>query len=309
MLTSAIRPVFIGALATGSVAAIAAEGGPAADQDPSVVATFRPIEGISYELGSKRAVGYFEPRNGKRLVTFKCLVTLMIAEKVDPDQARPSSAARLSLAMLPGQSAALASEEGTSMEITCGAGAETVAVKRRTLGQLRAIQRLHAAHRGRYGAPKIHAALRARGHAASRGRVERLMRHQGIRATMPRRFRLCTTDSRHDLPVAPNRLDQKFASGSRSGDLVALPPEALYGAARPAVNSYIRFVWITPRGFCIAGRHWEQASLSARSPTRAAFATILISHENFDIGSVTRQAPTQKDLVAPSTEQCAVIGS
>jgi hypothetical protein len=41
----------------------------------------------------------------------------MIAETVDPDQARPSSAARLSLAMLPGQSAALASEEGTSMEL------------------------------------------------------------------------------------------------------------------------------------------------------------------------------------------------
>jgi putative transposase len=74
------------------------------------------------------------------------------------------------------------------------------------------IQRLHAAHRGRYGAPRIHAALRARGYAASRGRVERLMRHQGVRATMPRRFRLCTTDSRHDLPVAPNRLDQKFAA-------------------------------------------------------------------------------------------------
>jgi putative transposase len=29
------------------------------------------------------------------------------------------------------------------------------------------IQRLHAAHRGRYGAPRIHAALRARGYAAS----------------------------------------------------------------------------------------------------------------------------------------------
>jgi hypothetical protein len=43
------------------------------------------------------------------------------AETVDPDQARPSSAARLSLAMLPGQSAALASEEGTSMQLTCGA--------------------------------------------------------------------------------------------------------------------------------------------------------------------------------------------
>jgi putative transposase len=74
------------------------------------------------------------------------------------------------------------------------------------------IRRLHMAHRRRYGAPRIHAALRAEGHTTSRGRVERLMRHHGIRAIMPRQFRLCTTDSRHDLPVAPNRLGQKFAA-------------------------------------------------------------------------------------------------
>ena len=67
-------------------------------------------------------------------------------------------------------------------------------------------------HRGRYGAPRIHAALYAEGHAASRSRVERLMRHHGIRAITPRRFRVCTTDSRHNLPVAPNRLNQKFAA-------------------------------------------------------------------------------------------------
>jgi transposase InsO family protein len=47
---------------------------------------------------------------------------------------------------------------------------------------------------------------------ASRGRVARLMRHHGIQAITPRRFRVCTTDSHHDLPIAPNRLDQKFAA-------------------------------------------------------------------------------------------------
>jgi hypothetical protein len=59
--------------------------------------------------------------------------------------------------------------------------------------------------------------------------------------------------------------------------------------------------------FCIAEDHWEQASLSARSLTPLAFATTLISHESFDIGSGTRQAPTQKDLVILATEQCAPI--
>ncbi len=74
------------------------------------------------------------------------------------------------------------------------------------------IRRVHTAHRGRYGAPRIHAALRARGHTASRGRIERLMRHHGIRAITARRFRTCTTDSRHDWPIAPNRLNQNFAA-------------------------------------------------------------------------------------------------
>jgi len=73
------------------------------------------------------------------------------------------------------------------------------------------------------------------------------------------------------------------------------------------VNSYIRFGWIMRHTFCIAEDHGEQASLSARSLTPLAFATTLISHESFDIGSGTRQAPTQKDLVTLATEQCAPI--
>jgi hypothetical protein len=64
---------------------------------------------------------------------------------------------------------------------------------------------------GPYGASP--AIWRAEGHTASRGRVERLMRHHGIRTITPRRFRACTTDSHHDLPIAANRLDQKFAAG------------------------------------------------------------------------------------------------
>jgi hypothetical protein len=64
----------------------------------------------------------------------------------------------------------------------------------------------------------------------------------------------------------------------------------------------ICFVWITPRAFCIAGRHWEQASLSVRLPTPVAFAATLISHANFANGSVTRQASAARDMVALATE-------
>ena len=63
------------------------------------------------------------------------------------------------------------------------------------------IRSLHLAHRGRYGAPRIHVALCGLGHTASRGRIERLMRHHGIRAITARRFRTCTTDSH---PAGPS---------------------------------------------------------------------------------------------------------
>jgi putative transposase len=74
------------------------------------------------------------------------------------------------------------------------------------------IRRVHAEHRGRYGAPRIHAELRAEGQSVSRKRVERMMRRHGIRAHAPRRYRACTTDSKHSLPVAANLLDRNFAA-------------------------------------------------------------------------------------------------
>jgi putative transposase len=73
------------------------------------------------------------------------------------------------------------------------------------------IRRLHASHHGRYGSPRLQAALRAEGRQVSRGRVERLMRAHGSRAIAGRRFRPATTNSRHALPVAPNLLNQQFA--------------------------------------------------------------------------------------------------
>jgi putative transposase len=76
------------------------------------------------------------------------------------------------------------------------------------------VRRLHAQHQGRCGSPRLHVALRAEGRGVSRGRVERLMRRHGIRATASRRFRPATTDSRHGLPIAPNLLEQRFVASA-----------------------------------------------------------------------------------------------
>ena len=111
----------VGALALGCLA-VAAAGTAAAHRNPASDIN-RSAQAISYELGSKLAVGYFVTQDGM------CRLTLMIAEAVDPEVAPPTTAARPSLAILPGQSAALASEEGDSMMLTCGGGAETMIVK------------------------------------------------------------------------------------------------------------------------------------------------------------------------------------
>ena len=75
------------------------------------------------------------------------------------------------------------------------------------LGLIRAI---HTQFEGVYGSPRMHEELRDRGHRVGKTRVERLMRSHGIRARHKRRWK-ATTDSRHDLPVAPNVVARDFS--------------------------------------------------------------------------------------------------
>ena len=72
------------------------------------------------------------------------------------------------------------------------------------------IRAIHKEIKGAYGSPRMVHELRARGFPASKPRVERLMRENGIRARHKRRYK-ATTDSKHTLPVAANLLDRNFA--------------------------------------------------------------------------------------------------
>ena len=66
---------------------------------------------------------------------------------------------------------------------------------------------------GRYGSPRMHAALVSRGLRCNHKRVERLMRQAGIRAThSKRRRRVVTTQANHNLPVAANVLNREFTA-------------------------------------------------------------------------------------------------
>jgi putative transposase len=73
------------------------------------------------------------------------------------------------------------------------------------------IQQIHQDSRKTYGSPRIHATLMTKGWQVSRQRGVRLMEKLGICAHPQRKFKV-TTDSGHDLPIAPNALDRNFAT-------------------------------------------------------------------------------------------------
>jgi putative transposase len=68
------------------------------------------------------------------------------------------------------------------------------------------IVQVHRESRQTYGSPRIQKVLGQAGHAYGRHRIARLMRQQGLCGRAKSRFRVCTTDSDHDHPIAPNRL-------------------------------------------------------------------------------------------------------
>jgi len=68
------------------------------------------------------------------------------------------------------------------------------------------IDQIHARSRQTYGAPRIEQELRKQGRCHGRNRVARLMKDKGLCGRQKGRYRVQTTDSNHDQPIAPNRL-------------------------------------------------------------------------------------------------------
>lgn len=89
------------------------------------------------------------------------------------------------------------------------------------------IGKVHAASRGTYGSPRVHAELRDQGVRVGKKRVARLMRLSGLAARKRRRFRPSTTDSNHRHPVAENVLARSFAREAPNqawvGDVTYVP--------------------------------------------------------------------------------------
>lgn len=99
-------------------------------------AAYAPIQSIRYDFGSKSMSGYFVSQGAR------CVVMLMVSEKGDPDTASPATATRVRLMLNPGQTAGLDSEEGRSLNFTCGEGATALLVDAGEREKLVELQRL-----------------------------------------------------------------------------------------------------------------------------------------------------------------------
>lgn len=70
------------------------------------------------------------------------------------------------------------------------------------------IEAIHTQSRQTYGSPRIVDALRKQGCRHGRNRIARLMKAGSLCGRQQGRYRVPTTDSNHDQPIAPNRLAQ-----------------------------------------------------------------------------------------------------
>jgi len=72
-----------------------------------------------------------------------------------------------------------------------------------------------------YGSPRIWNELKKEGWRVSDRTVGLIMRKHGLRSCMCRKFKVVTTDSKHELPIAPNLLQQNFKATRPSQKWVA----------------------------------------------------------------------------------------
>ncbi len=65
------------------------------------------------------------------------------------------------------------------------------------------IKRVHAKSRGLYGSPRVTEALKTEGQPVNEKRVARIMSENEIKSKTHKKFKVCTTNSNHNLPIAP----------------------------------------------------------------------------------------------------------
>jgi putative transposase len=124
------------------------------------------------------------------------------------------------------------------------------------------IRAVHQEYRQAYGSPRVTEELKSRGIPVSRERVRKLMKAHGIRAKHKRRYK-ATTDSKHSLPVAPNRLDRQFKVGKPdqawTADITYIPTREGWLYLAVVMDLYSRMIV----GWAMDGRMTRELVLNA----------------------------------------------
>jgi hypothetical protein len=105
-------------------AGISAMAGPAMTRatDPASPLTMKPLQGVSFDIGTKRAVSYFLSDGDT------CKLTLMLAEVVYGDEVNGLTVTRMTVAVEADKAVHLDTAEGKSLEFKCQAGAQVMSI-------------------------------------------------------------------------------------------------------------------------------------------------------------------------------------
>jgi putative transposase len=145
----------------------------------------------------------------------------------------------------------------------------------------RKVRAIFEAARGRYGSPRVHDELRDQGVCVARKRVARLMKNEGLVAQKPRKF-VPTTDSKHDLPIAPNVLGRAFEPDSQDrvwvGDITYVRTGTAWSYLSVLIDLYSRRVvgWTLSRTLATDG---PRCALDDALKERRPQSGILVHHD------------------------------
>lgn len=108
-----------------------------------------------------------------------------------------------------------------------------------------AVKDAFESRKGRYGAPRLVVDLVDSGHRHDRKTIAKSLRRQGLRAKAAKKFK-ATTNSKHNLPVAPNLLQQDFSANAPNqkyvGDITYLWTDEGWLYLAVVIDLYSRLV-------------------------------------------------------------------
>jgi len=97
--------------------------GPVQAADAAFKRVMKPLQGISFDVGTKRAVSYFLSENGT------CRLVLSLAAAPNWDEMSSLEVTRFEAALPANEETHFRSAEGKVLEFACGAGAKSMSVE------------------------------------------------------------------------------------------------------------------------------------------------------------------------------------